>query len=80
MTETLAYRMSFRCSSCNASWTWDYEVRRQRFSGGTEISSYFRDGVAVSSPLGGQRCPECSGVRGACIGTALVDPPIGTRS
>jgi hypothetical protein len=78
MTETLAYRMSFRCISCNATWTWDYEVRQQRFSGGTELSSYFRDGVAVSSPLGGQRCPECGGVRGACIGAVSVGTPIRT--
>ncbi len=78
MIEVHACRMTFRCRSCSTSWSWDYVVRSQRFSGGTEIDQYFRDGVSVSPPFRGPRCPRCGGVRVACVEATQGDPSIQT--
>jgi hypothetical protein len=63
VTEVESCTLGFRCKSCGETWNDDYEVRRTRFSGGTEIQAFYLRGVPVGSPVAGVRCRRCASPR-----------------
>jgi hypothetical protein len=71
-TETSTYRLGFRCAGCDAAWHADYEIRTARFTGGTEIQTFYRDGFAVASPVRSARCVSCGTPRSACCEVAVL--------